>query len=493
MKKLILILLLVVGLFTNAQVQPPFAQRTNGTFTPVDPWLSVPKGINLSNILPSITTEPDYRIIVIPDIQFETQDHPDILNSMFQWIHDSASYYNVKAIIQLGDITQLGTVAQFVTASDAAKHIDSTGIPYAFTTGNHDYDSVVSVPTNLPNRIVNNYNAYFGPSRYAGKPFYGGNYNNSNENFYIKFDAGSTKYISIQLEYIPRDSSLAWAQRVLDSFPDRKAIIATHSYISFYGEKSVDTTRYVNDSPIYGHLGNAGQAMWDKLIKKNKQISMVFCGHQIHPVLYLPVVHRISEAGTNGNIVHQILTNYQDDLNGGNGYMMIVTVSPSTGTVNMKMFSPTLQVTDTRFPPFTLGYPETKVNPILSISSNYGGLYNAGETRLDSDLFITKLPPYKFVVTEKNGRLDTLKNQSPHKFLGGGLGSSDSTAYFRNIDTTDLPVSIGKFVQNKTTSKGTAPPTSTPVNIGDLYIDTTNKKLYFAAGTSSSADWIILN
>ncbi len=42
-------------------------------------------------------------------------------------------------------------------------------------------------------------------------------------------------------------------------------------------------------------------------------------------------------------------------------------------------------------------------------------------------------------------------------------------------------------------STGTAAPATTPGKVGDIYVDTTNKKLYFATGTSSSADWTIAN
>jgi hypothetical protein len=42
-------------------------------------------------------------------------------------------------------------------------------------------------------------------------------------------------------------------------------------------------------------------------------------------------------------------------------------------------------------------------------------------------------------------------------------------------------------------SSGSGAPASTPAKIGDLYIDTTNNKLYAAKGTSSSADWFITN
>jgi lysophospholipase L1-like esterase len=44
-----------------------------------------------------------------------------------------------------------------------------------------------------------------------------------------------------------------------------------------------------------------------------------------------------------------------------------------------------------------------------------------------------------------------------------------------------------------TISTGTAAPSTTPAKVGDIFVDTTNKKLYFATGTSSSSDWTIAN
>lgn len=38
-------------------------------------------------------------------------------------------------------------------------------------------------------------------------------------------------------------------------------------------------------------------------------------------------------------------------------------------------------------------------------------------------------------------------------------------------------------------SSGAGVPTTTPSNKGDIYIDTTNLKMYIAMGTSSSSDW----
>lgn len=38
-------------------------------------------------------------------------------------------------------------------------------------------------------------------------------------------------------------------------------------------------------------------------------------------------------------------------------------------------------------------------------------------------------------------------------------------------------------------SSGAGVPSSTPSNLGDIYVDTTGLKIYVATGTSSSADW----
>lgn len=38
-------------------------------------------------------------------------------------------------------------------------------------------------------------------------------------------------------------------------------------------------------------------------------------------------------------------------------------------------------------------------------------------------------------------------------------------------------------------SSGSGAPSSAPSNIGDIYVDTTNLKIYIAAGTSASTDW----
>lgn len=58
-----------------------------------------------------------------------------------------------------------------------------------------------------------------------------------------------------------------------------------------------------------------------------------------------------------------------------------------------------------------------------------------------------------------------------------------------------LAVTDKKYVDTNapTLSTGTSAPTMPPTKAGDIFVDTANKKLYFAAGNSSSSDWIIAN
>jgi hypothetical protein len=52
---------------------------------------------------------------------------------------------------------------------------------------------------------------------------------------------------------------------------------------------------------------------------------------------------RRADLGDNGNLVNQMLSDYQDLPNGGDGYMRIMTFRPAENRVDVETFSPTLQ------------------------------------------------------------------------------------------------------------------------------------------------------
>lgn len=54
------------------------------------------------------------------------------------------------------------------------------------------------------------------------------------------------------------------------------------------------------------------------------------------------------------------------------------------------------------------------------------------------------------------------------------------------------PITHSLLVENFAFS-GSGAPSSTPTVLGQMYINTSNAKIYISTGTSSSADWTLIN
>jgi hypothetical protein len=69
--------------------------------------------------------------------------------------------------------------------------------------------------------------------------------------------------------------------------------------------------------------------------------------------------------------------------------------------------------------------------------------------------------------------------------------------FFSGGDTVPVRMLSSQMIDGDTIypniSYGTGAPSSNPSKVGDRYIDTSSKKEYCAMGTSSSADWVLLN
>jgi hypothetical protein len=286
----------------------------------------------------------DFSIVVLPDTQYYSESYPAILNSQTQWIVNNATTLNIQLVLGLGDIVNNGgSSTQWTTADAAYKKLDAAHIPYFAPLGNHDYDA------NNPGgrtSATNNFNHYFGPSRYTNAsywstPYWQGSYpSGSNENFYGFVTINGQQYLVLALEFYPRDASLSWAAQVIQNNPGAQVIIITHSYEYFDNTRVSACNSF--DAQYYG-LGadNDGDAMWTKLVRQYKNISLVLSGHEVRGAGQDATGHR-SDLGTNGNLVNQILSNYQNMTNGGNGYLRIMKFHPSSDTIDVLTYSPYL-------------------------------------------------------------------------------------------------------------------------------------------------------
>lgn len=278
---------------------------------------------------------PDFSIVVLPDTQNEAQFFPQVLNTEVQWIVANRTALNIQAVLGEGDIVNDGAETDQQQNADAAfRQLDSAGLPYLLAIGNHDYDGAAPKPS----RPVVGFNQWFGPPRYAAKPYYKGNFPaGSNENFYGVINIAGKNFLLMALEYYPRAEAMTWAMGILQANPDKEAIIVTHNYEFVDGsrESRCDT----QDMPV----GNAtGDDMWSTL-RKLPNVIMVLSGHLTNA----QSAHRTDVADT-GSLVNEMFVNYQTFPNGGDGWLRILTFHPSSNSISAQTYSPFLDqfVTD---------------------------------------------------------------------------------------------------------------------------------------------------
>jgi Carboxypeptidase regulatory-like domain/Calcineurin-like phosphoesterase/Bacterial Ig domain len=312
-------------------------------------WLSRPTALVLGLfcwlLAPAANSQNgDFTVVLLPDTQYYSESFPSILNSQMQWIVNNAVSLNIQMVLGLGDIVNNGgSTPEWVTADAAYKMLDTAHIPYFAALGNHDYDA------NNPRgrtSAMNNFNRYFGPLRYQNaaywpSPSWRGSYPaNSNENFFGLITINGQGYLILVLEFYPRDTSLSWAAQVIQNNPSAQVIIVTHAY-EYFDDTRVSACNSF-DAQYYG-LGadNDGDAMWTKLVRQYKNIALIVSGHEIRGAGQYAAGHR-SDVAANGNLVNQILSNYQNMTNGGNGYLRIMKFHPSTDTIDVFTYSPFL-------------------------------------------------------------------------------------------------------------------------------------------------------
>ena len=287
-------------------------------------------------------TANDFTIIALPDTQYYSETYPATFTAQTQWIVNNASAMNIQGVVGLGDIVQTATnIAEWQNADTSVKILDAAGIPYFLAIGNHDYSN--SDDASGRTSETTNFNTYFGPSRYQNYSWYKGQYPTaSNENFYGVLTINGNTYLFLMLEFYPRDSALAWANSVLAAYPGAEVIVVTHAYV-YIDNTNVGLCDNFNAQAYNVGADNNGDTLWNKFVSQHSNISLVLNGHFTGSDSSGEGVARRVDLGVNGNIVNQILADYQEMSNGGNGYLRILKFRPSLNTIEVSTYSPTLK------------------------------------------------------------------------------------------------------------------------------------------------------
>ncbi len=180
------------------------------------------------------------------------------------------------------------------------------------------------------------YDKYFPASRYSANSWYKGNRKENQNNYQIieiahsASSATSTKMLFLNLEIEPSDNTLAWANQVAKANQDAYIIVTTHKYLPDNDDGLRDLRR------AYSKSGNTGEEIWQKLVKNNCSIKMVWNGHYHNTDGESMLVSK----NACGNDVHQIIQDYQAREVGGNGRLRIYTFNPLMKTIGIRTYSP---------------------------------------------------------------------------------------------------------------------------------------------------------
>lgn len=185
-----------------------------------------------------------FSVIVLPDTQYYSANHPEIFESQVDWIINNRWDRNIKFVIHLGDVVDnMFDSNQWVIAENCMNKLEQIGIPYSILPGNHDFDE--NNPTS-----INVYESHFG-----------------DVNRYFLFEVQETKLLVLSLQYKPNSEVIAWANTIISSYPEYKVILATHEYLSESGW-------------LPGARTATGEMLYKQVVTPHKeQVFLVLSGH----------------------------------------------------------------------------------------------------------------------------------------------------------------------------------------------------------------------
>jgi len=279
--------------------------------------------------LEQLLTKGSSLLAVLPDTQTYSARFPGIFAAQTGWLRARAAELDVRYVVHLGDIVDKDEPRQWRRARDAMRLLDGA-VPYALTTGNHDYSDRRERKTRL--------NEFFSFEQARAAAGFGGAYRPGElENTYHLFSAGARDFLLLSLEWGPRQSVVDWANRVMEQHQERLGILTTHAYL-YEDDRRYDHT---DESLRQRHAphrttpdANDGEELWQKLVRRHRFV-MVLSGH------VLGDGEGYLESRTDvGSVCHQMLSNYQMRKLGGQGYLRLIEFSPGGGGVKVFTYSP---------------------------------------------------------------------------------------------------------------------------------------------------------
>ena len=284
---------------------------------------------------PAAAAASDFTLVVLPDTQHYSLSYPATFTAQTNWIVANEASKNIVFVAHEGDLIDGSTTAEWENASASMKVLDDAGVPSSVLQGNHG--------------DIAGYSTYFGESRYTSLPehsWYGGSMpGKDNRDSYQLFSVGALDFIVVDIEWSPDLATRQWAHDIIAANPSRRAIVVAHDYLTSTGSLATDGTN-----------------IWNDVVKDNCNVFMTLNGHEYNASGYAEA--RLTSENDCGDAVYQVVQNYQDMANGGDGWLRYYTFKPSEGKIYAYTYSPTLDQSRTGdSSQFVLDYDMTTTVP----------------------------------------------------------------------------------------------------------------------------------
>lgn len=290
-------------------------------------------GLILALSAPTDSAADPFTVALLPDTQHYSDSSINIANfqAQTQWIVDNQVAEGIVFSTLLGDVVEngaLGPGANQVEWDRAVGSLDTlhdhvSDPPYAAVIGNHDYD-VKSDKSSAVQYILN-----LGPARYAGKSWLAGAAANQLSMAQL-FEVSGEPFLHLGLEWHPSDEAIEFAQGLITANPTVPVIVSTHEHLD---RGNPAPRRFANGDTPNSTGDNDGEQVYRKLVEPFPQVFLVLSGHQYGN-------GRLESSTALGRTVHEVMTDYQNDPNGGNGWLQLARFRPQFAEIEFLTLSP---------------------------------------------------------------------------------------------------------------------------------------------------------
>lgn len=264
-----------------------------------------------------IPRQYDFSFAWITDTQYYTESWPETFTTMNQWIVSEKENQKIKYAIHTGDLVdEFEQDYQWQCADKNMKYFEAANLPYGVLAGNHDVAA--------GNELYENYLKYFGENRFKDSQVYGGSYKN-NLGHYDLLTVDGVELIVVYMGWDIYKNEVAWMDKVLKQYSDRKAILCLH--------------RYITEAGALDYTGNLVQK---EVVAKNPNVFAVLNGHY-HGAAINITAFDDNYDGVKERTVYQICTDYQSAEKGGTGYVKMLYFDLANGKIYMNSYSEELK------------------------------------------------------------------------------------------------------------------------------------------------------